>query len=1011
MRATTASTDRSPQQAYECTVWRSCIGSTSPSLTLANSKIIGMKSAAATVLYLLFCVPLAQAEPPAQCQTIIYPDVLAVHDDLATVGLPAPDYLDRVLECNAGRVGPLEPVASHWLEAERVAYSTALAKTPAQIIVAPFQVQGLALDRVERALMSIDLTYALAAQARVPDPTLVARALGEGSRRIAPAAILDLARRLKARKVLVPFVGHDGNHTMTITIQVLDLDTSGPSSRVVKTIQRDWRAIPFTDDSPPFETFHQMLPKILAELSLPPVQRSAARPVRIQGRSLSISPHELVAGSQVPASVALSLLGALASPTAELARQRLYVRALVASLRFDGAGAQALFIQAHALMGLDHRPAALALLRNASSPDGVALRALLNGDLPGARGAVTGVVDPLERLLLQIGIEDLRQEYNDAEPTKFTAARALFGSHLEDWVPLLKGRLGDANSWAVDPAPEIKHLLDVAFPLSELELSAIATNEDLLRPTSTASLDVVIDVASARHVRKEVAQLALPSCCNKSPVRGSQWDLLWLLEGRAEARVLRQLQMVSGHQGNTRRALSLLDDYEPFFSGNPGLAAERALAASSLAMNEPDDLRASRIADAQRNGLLVAEMLPGESQAAFRGIGGLGNFNRDAATLYWHVYGYDFPRRSYWPPLSVLDPRTYEASTRESLLYSTMDLDPIADVPQHTDAEKEALAEDLRTRFIGAPGRTGILALLRPSTAPLLDPIEELRSEISQEPNTWLNYYNLGLMLVRRHDDFAAAAKLFLSYPQFQMPEPPDAVALSDEAYQAGSYLYLHGHTELSEPLYRIAADLNTGSEASITAASRLLQLAGNFDGAMGMTLARAKSYPNAHAYRDYLSYLHATGHNQEVWVIFPQLASEFELPLVWTSALVGHRIQERSDAYVRAWLERPEIRGARLHAKQFAPGFALMWSATDRMPAPDLGGFVASLADPSTAETSDLAAFAAAYTEVRHARWEQAATAFVKAEHYPYGLAYRAMATAKMAAKTGDLAGAEKRR
>ena len=64
MRATIASTDRSPQQVYECTVWRSCIGSTSPSLTLANSKIIGMKSAAATVLYLLFCVPLAQAEPP-----------------------------------------------------------------------------------------------------------------------------------------------------------------------------------------------------------------------------------------------------------------------------------------------------------------------------------------------------------------------------------------------------------------------------------------------------------------------------------------------------------------------------------------------------------------------------------------------------------------------------------------------------------------------------------------------------------------------------------------------------------------------------------------------------------------------------------------------------------------------------------------------------------------------------------------------------------------------------------
>ncbi len=84
------------------------------------------------------------------------------------------------------------------------------------------------------------------------------------------------------------------------------------------------------------------------------------------------------------------------------------------------------------------------------------------------------------------------------------------------------------------------------------------------------------------------------------------------------------------------------------------------------------------------------------------------------------------------------------------------------------------------------------------------------------------------------------------------------------------------------------------------------------------------------------------------------------------------------------AWLERPEVRCAQLHAKQFAPGFALMWSATDRIPAPDLGEFVASLADPSTPDTSDLAAFAAAYTEVRHARWERAAAAFVGAKRLP---------------------------
>jgi len=183
-----------------------------------------------------------------------------------------------------------------------------------------------------------------------------------------------------------------------------------------------------------------------------------------------------------------------------------------------------------------------------------------------------------------------------------------------------------------------------------------------------------------------------------------------------------------------------------------------------------------------------------------------------------------------------------------------------------------------------------------------------------------------------------------------------------------------------------------------MSATSRLLLLSGNFDGAMSATFDRATRYPSAYAYRDYLSFLHATGHGKEAWQVFPSLSVEFDIPLVWISALVGQRMEGRSDGYVREWLQRPEIRSARLHAHQFAPAFAIMWSATDRMPPPDLAYLVANLIEGPDPHHSDLANFAAGYTELKHEHWQKASAAFAMSK-LPDALPYQTMA----AVRTGD--------
>ena len=297
--------------------------------------------------FLCICLGLvtqAYAEaPPAACKLVADTNILSRRADLATASLPAADDLQAVLDCNAPRVGHIDPPISNWLTTERATYAAVLENAKAQTLVVPFQVQGLALDRVERSLMSMDLSYEIGAATPVADPTLVARALGEGARRYTTSAILDLARRMGARKVVIPFVGHDGNGSMTLSIQIQDLAFDPQGAHVLKTEQHDWRSIAFTDEKPPFLQFHELLPRVMTSFSLTPARHKQARSVDSTTNPLAVgrTPAELLAATGMSPSAKLSILGALESPVAERAQERLFARALIDSLRFDPPGSHA----------------------------------------------------------------------------------------------------------------------------------------------------------------------------------------------------------------------------------------------------------------------------------------------------------------------------------------------------------------------------------------------------------------------------------------------------------------------------------------------------------------------------------------------------------------------------------------------------------------------------------------------------------------------------------------------
>ena len=319
-----------------------------------------------------------------------------------------------------------------------------------------------------------------------------------------------------------------------------------------------------------------------------------------------------------------------------------------------------------------------------------------------------------------------------------------------------------------------------------------------------------------------------------------------------------------------------------------------------------------------------------------------------------------------------------------------------------------------------------------------------LKKSIEQDPQLWDNYFNLGRYILQSGGPPEEAAQILLKFPDFHQQHPQDPATVSNSANDAGSLFYALGLPALTRPFYNIAADLDTHSDASLCDAQRLKLLDGDYLGAAQIALQRGDRFGNANAYRDYLSLLHVMGQSNEAWRTFAQLRDAFDSPQIWISAVIAQRLAGQGETEIRAWLLKPEIRGARSRAHHFATHEALWAFSTDRMPPADLGALVEQLDGPPVARAdtrtgmtevphpitpdatalvpsshfrdgkrtqlpartlikSEQAFFADAYAALRHGQFDTARQRFDSmADHYGiehYALAYFAYA----AASTGD--------
>ena len=969
--------------------------------------------------------------------------------------LPIPDYLDGVIACNTppawmGMPGPQLPstasVHSPWMESERELYQRVLGRRQVDILVLPFQIQGYGLDRIERALMTADLAHAIGGTYKysVADPWLVARALGEGMRRIDPNAVRRLAESVGARKIIYGYVGHDDHHAFTLTLQLDDLALNSSAARKW---QQDWRSIVFSDEQTPALKFHDMLPQIVGALPLGVKRvRQSVKVVDRDALRIGLAPRDLTSSghSSISPLRGLIAMGALSWPSAELSRERIFEHALLTAFNTPRDQRGKSFLESYAFFSLGRRPSALMVLSNEKTPQATTLRALIDGNLPLAEQSFGALPDSVERLLLQISLRELQSVYSRKQTTQTMDLSKVFGMARSSWQPFVEQRMDEVDRWSDGDPAITKVLLDQNIPEPGLELQVLAQGMAVARATTLDPIE--LDLANMRHIRRATEHMSVSAFGSPSDLRPQPWDLLWLLEGLAEGRIVKQLWKRVFLQEAPESAMSDLTRYAPLLSGHPALSAAQACAAVQLAQRGPDDTRAGWLEQSKQNAALAAVWDPGQNQTAYAALLATGIPSSESEFMV-DAYGHDYPRRAFWPPFffGSEDPELRGAAEVQALTFSSWDISPLSQIPPgDKPGQLSAVLASLGDRFTGSPLKP---QPSHPDVTAESDPqaiVTKLRNAIKSDPEPWESYWSLGMLLVESGGDYAEASRVFTSYPGFHDPNPDDPVALSNNAHSAGSMFYRVGQFQLAKPFYTIAADLDTGSSASMDSKARLELIANDYPRAISDLFARATRYSDAYAYRDYLSFLHAFGQGDAAWQAFAQVDASFDLPEAWVSALVGHRLAGKDGREIEEWLHRPEIKDARFRAQQFAPYFAVLWYATDRDPPATLGKLIEDLQGPpvghidgdgfsllvphpldpkglmvvqgsafrakqrtklpaDTPIKSDLAYFADAYAALRAGNYDTAVSRFdAMADRYPiegYPLGYFAYA----AAKSGD--------
>lgn len=828
--------------------------------------------------------------------------------------------------------------ASAWQAAEKAFYENLLSAGRFEILVVPFQVQELALDRSTRSLMTAELALAIgAAQKKVPDPYLVARALGDGQRRLNADDVYRLAGKLHVEKIVWGYVGHrDGKMRITIQQQVLPENPAKPRGELES---REFEGRPFSAEDPPIEVYRRVLPDLLKTVGI-----DAPTPAGTDSPSVAVevpsSPLRLASESADAEREALTfqLLAALTPAGAERTRERFAEKSMLAVLGLSPASADYPVLKARAFMQMGLRPAALKALGTPETDEARHLLARLNGNLPDAQRYAPRVTPGIRAFLAKLELNELASAYGARTPKESLDQARKLNLRGRSWPALAARAFTDWDSWSQQENATLKALLDLDFPVPGYTVEQIVRGGASLGDLS--KIQPTLDLSVLEHVRKYTEARASEWCCAPLAARFAARDYLDLLEGTGNDNLVRRAHLIAWNQGLPQQALDFLARIDSGYRDQSQLAVERARAELTLAREAQGASRDGLQKAAYEHAFDAYYWEQGQTRNAAAAWDLLMSMDRSDYGTLSNLYSGDVPSRPFFSPDWGISPYAGLENSTDDFTPVTQFSSGLGDL-MNDGGRVDKLLKSIEGRFAGNPERSLLLGKISARKGDFASAERYYSDGIKAQPRNWAAYMDLGRILFERAE-VAKAAHVFMSYPGFRKDSGENTVYLSNYAFNAGSLFYWSGNFTLAMPLYQIAAGLQTGSNASLTSENRMTMARGDYAGALIESLERARRYSSEFGYRDYLGMLHAMGHSREAWDAFNALAVRMNKPEIWETPLVGHRKAGASESEIARWAGSDPVKKS-----GYAGMYLLRAGVTDRTPTQDLAGLIAAVERP----------------------------------------------------------------
>jgi tetratricopeptide (TPR) repeat protein len=812
-----------------------------------------------------------------------------------------------------------------------------LGKTQVDVLVSPFQVDGDTLDVVARNLMARSLASAIRRRLgkTVADCGLVEQALGSAGRIYSEDSVVALAGEVGAKAAIVGFVGHDGNGRYRLRVEALRLTGGKVASRESL---GDFANIAFGDTNLPYASFLQRRDEILAAFEPTARPPAAAGPSAAAADRLPRSVSELEEQgslSAIRSSQLLQFLGVL-HPAGVYSRsqERLFERSLVV---LDGAPETSgtRLLRARAFVYLHRRPAAVAALGAPRTPTQRALAAYLDGNLNTLSALLPKIDDPVAKLEATVERERLRMDYGRAADQQLAKTLA---EEYPYWAPLAIQALNENDSWGDHTDLMVNAALDTYFPSRKYSLETLARGAQALG--KEISLDDLTELAYRHIASLEKDAYAGWLAARQSSDGPFQGDVLDLLREMLVADTVAEAAHIGGALGKPDNALAYISKREVLFPDQPELTIERGWAEFDLSSDRPEPEKSNLQASAYEHLRAGSIWLQGQTRSTARVLPFSHQFfpGSDAlpdAQRARMFYDSDWPNRPGWGWRSSDDEADRIRRLTHCVAYTITDLHCLDELSAtlRVDGQGGAAAELLRElehRFNGHPQRVQVLAGARQDADDPEGADSVFTDAISSGSTDWEPYRRIGTALAKS-DKPDEALKVFLKYPGFARPGIANNVALSNDAYNAGTLLYAAGAYEQARPLYEIAANLHTGSYSSIVSASRLALMQGDLETAAGATAAAVRRYGSTHALTTLMMLANALGEQDTGWAIFETVEGRLEKPGLWLGPFAMHEAEGASLETVTDWAFEPARAKASTRFESLSMRYVFLYATTDR--------------------------------------------------------------------------------